>query len=293
MEQRPPEFAKKFSDCHTTAKGLARASVALTRPTTIWFNTGTLCNIACRNCYIESSPTNDSLVYLSADDVLVFLNEIDMLQWGVSEIGFTGGEPFLNPQFLSIVQLALERHYQVLILTNAMRPMMRQKIQNGLLKLNARFHATLTIRVSIDHYLESSHDMERGSGSFSDTMKGMMWLTDHGFKVTVAGRKKWTESESEAREGFHELFVQHRLNINAYDPAELVLFPEMNVSVDVPEISTDCWQTLNLSPDTVMCASSRMVIKRKGAIQPTVVSCTLLPYNETFELGHSLAEAKI
>ncbi|MCY4303244.1 MAG: radical SAM protein [Aestuariivita sp.] len=291
MEQRTPEFAKKFSDCRTTVKGLARAYVGLTNPTTIWFNTGTLCNIACQNCYIASSPTNDSLVYLTADEVLTFLNELEMLQWGVSEIGFTGGEPFLNPQFLKFVELALERNYQVLILTNAMRPMMRQKIQDGLLKLNDKFNSMITIRVSVDHHLALSHDIERGSGSFYETMKGMRWLTDNGFKITVAGRMKWTESELEARDGFNELFMQQHFNVNAYDPAELVLFPEMNMSVDVPEISTDCWQALNLSPRSVMCASSRMVIKRKGAERPAVVSCTLLPYDETFELGNSLTEA--
>ena len=42
----------------------------------------------------------------------------------------------------------------------------------------------------------------------------------------------------------------------------------------------------------MMCATSRMVIKRKGAAQPAVVSCTSLPYEPEFELGHSLAEAQ-
>ena len=35
----------KFEDPDLTAKGEARAEVALTNPETIWFNTGTLCNI--------------------------------------------------------------------------------------------------------------------------------------------------------------------------------------------------------------------------------------------------------
>jgi hypothetical protein len=34
-----------------------------------------------------------------------------------------------------------------------------------------------------------------------------------------------------------------------------------------------------------------MVVKRKGAARPVVVSCTLLPYEEGFEMGASLAEA--
>ena len=56
-------------------------------------------------------------------------------------------------------------------------------------------------------------------------------------------------------------------------------------------IDMACWDILGKSPDDVMCASSRMVVKRKDAAAPAVLSCTLLPYDEAFELGASLAEA--
>ena len=65
----------------------------------------------------------------------------------------------------------------------------------------------------------------------------------------------------------------------------------MDPTVDVPEITTACWGILNKAADSVMCASSRMVIKRKGALRPTVVACTLLPYDPQFELGETLAES--
>jgi hypothetical protein len=41
-----------------------------------------------------------------------------------------------------------------------------------------------------------------------------------------------------------------------------------------------------------MCASSRMVVKRKGAPRPAIVACTLLAYAPEFELGTSLKEAE-
>ena len=41
----------------------------------------------------------------------------------------------------------------------------------------------------------------------------------------------------------------------------------------------------------MMCASSRMVVKRKGEDRPVVMPCTLLPYDERFVMGHSLGEA--
>ena len=43
----------KFVDPNVTAEGEKRARVAFTGYQTVWFNTGTLCNIACQNCYIR------------------------------------------------------------------------------------------------------------------------------------------------------------------------------------------------------------------------------------------------
>ena len=56
-------------------------------------DSGTLCNITCRNCYIESSPKNDRLVYLGVNDIRPYLDEISRDGLGTEEIGFTGGEP--------------------------------------------------------------------------------------------------------------------------------------------------------------------------------------------------------
>jgi hypothetical protein len=93
------------------------------------------------------------------------------------------------------------------------------------------------------------------------------------------------------RAGYARLFADLGVAIDAQNPGTLVLFPEMDPTVDVPEITTACWGILKKSPDSVMCASSRMVIKRKGALRPAVVACTLLPYEPQFELGQSLAES--
>jgi len=71
-----------------------------------------------------------------------------------------------------------------------------------------------------------------------------------------------------------------------------MLFPEMDATVEVPEITTACWGILNKHPEQVMCASSRMVVKRRGAENPTVLACTLLPYEPEFELGESLKDAE-
>src|SRR5262249_37695453 len=64
-----PLDVQKFKAPRRTADGEPRAGVALARLETLWFNTGTLCNITCRNCYIESSPRNDRLAYLTLADI--------------------------------------------------------------------------------------------------------------------------------------------------------------------------------------------------------------------------------
>ncbi len=282
---------RKFQNPDVTADGNARARVALTRLETLWFNTGTLCNLECANCYIESSPHNDRLAYLTAAEVAVYLDEIERDQLGTRAIGFTGGEPFMNPDMLDMLEDALERGFESLVLTNAMRPMM--KCADGLLRLRTAHGDRLTIRVSIDHYLPARHEEERGERSWAPMIEGLRWLSDCGFRLTVAGRTLWGDQESELRAGFADLFADLGVRIDAADPSQLVIFPEMNPAVDVPEITTDCWDILGQSPDAIMCASSRMVVKRTGAESPIVLSCTLLPYDAAFEMGRTLAESSV
>ena len=282
----------KFENSFVTADGQARASVALSNPETLWFNTGTLCNIECANCYINSSPTNDALAYMTQGEVAGYLEQIKTRNWPVSEIGFTGGEPFMNPDMLAMARDAMARGYRVLILTNAMAPMMRKLVRAGLEALRDDFGDLLTLRISVDHYRPDLHDQERGAGSFNRTLEGMKWLRDNGFQMAVAGRVDWHESEAISRVGYGAFFAEHGFDIDAQNPGQTVLFPEMDDTADVPEITTACWGILNKSPSDVMCASSRMVVKRKGAENPVVLACTLLPYSAEFELGDTLAAAE-
>lgn len=287
-----PEAPPKFADPAITADGQARASVAYHGTETLWFNTGTLCNIECTNCYIESSPTNDRLVYLKAADVLPYLDELDAAGETPIEIGFTGGEPFMAPEIIEILDLTLSRGHRALMLTNAMQPMMRPRVQSGLLDLQDRFGDRLVLRVSLDHYTAGLHDEERGMGAFNLTLEGLHWLATHGFNVAIAGRTMWDEVEADARDGYRQLIEQVGLSTNTDDPSELVLFPEMQPDADPPEITTACWGILHKDPSSLMCASQRMVVKRRGAASPAVLACTLIPYDPAFELGETLAQAR-
>jgi len=281
----------KFRDPHTTAKGETRATVSLSALKTLWFNTGSLCNITCENCYMHSSPTNDDLVYLSREHVRAYLDEITATNMAVQDIGFTGGEPFLNADIVGMLDDVLARDLQALVLTNAMKPLWQKRSQ--LLALHQRYATTrLTLRVSIDHHTPNGHEKERGAGSWVAMEHGLKWLIEHGFKIDVAGRTFWAESEDATRHAYQVLFDAWGLDLDAHDPARLVLFPEMDETVDVPEITTQCWGLLNVRPDAMMCATSRMVVHRKGEPSPSIVPCTLLPYDARFDMGARLADAR-
>tara|TARA_R110000851_G_scaffold53373_1_gene126576 strand:- start:547 stop:1200 length:654 start_codon:yes stop_codon:yes gene_type:complete len=193
---------------------------------------------------------------------------------------------------IEICEASLAAGYEVLILTNAMRPMMRKSVLAGLTRLNEAYPDKLTLRISVDHYKAELHDAERGAGAFEKTLTGMRWLRDNKIRMAVAGRSVFGDSDADSRAGYNAFFLEHGFDIDANDPGMTVLFPEMDESVEVPEITTACWDILGKSPQAVMCSSSRMVVKRKGAEKPSVLACTLLPYTPEFELGDSLEAAE-
>src|ERR1700746_3933947 len=203
------------------------ANVPLGHLDTLWFNTGTLCNITCHNCYIESTPRNDRLSYITLEEIRPYLDEIERDALGTREIGFTGGEPFMNPQICEMIEECLRRGFRTMVLTNAMKPIHRHK--KRLVELLQRYGDKLMIRVSLDHYTAERHDGERGANGFAKTLDGLIWFARHGFKLAVGGRTIWGEDIANERAGFRRLFAEHSIPVDACDPAALVLFPEMDV----------------------------------------------------------------
>jgi len=277
---------QKFENKNFTADNKVRAFIESKKLKTLWFNTGTLCNLTCKNCYIESSPKNDRLSYLSFDEFKKFVNESIQNEMGTEEIGFTGGEPFMNKDIFKMIKYSLDNGFKTLVLTNAMKPMINNK--NDLNKLN---HLNLTIRVSIDHYNKDKHEQIRGPNSWDPMIEGLKWLSENKFNYCLATRLMWNEDEETTRRNFKKFIDQYQLTLDSNNKNQLVTFAEMDEKQDTPEITTECWRILNKSPDTVMCSTSRMVVKKKGNENPSVIACTLLPYKQEFDLGGSLKES--
>jgi len=276
----------KFKDPKVTADGSDRAFVEAEKIKTLWFNTGTLCNIECKNCYIESSPKNDRLVYLTFDEVKNFIDEAIEKNLGTQEIAFTGGEPFMNKDIIKMIEYSLSKGLKTLVLSNAMKPMLNRVEE--IKKVN---HKNLTIRVSIDHYEKSKHEEIRGKNTYDIMMKGLKWLDENDFNYALATRLLWNETEEELRKNFGIFVKNNHLKLNTNSKQELVTFAEMDESVDTPEITTSCWDILKKDPKDIMCSSSRMIVRKKDLKKPSVIACTLLPYDEEFDLGQTLTNS--
>jgi molybdenum cofactor biosynthesis enzyme MoaA len=276
----------KFKDQKVTADGSNRAFIEARNIKTLWFNTGTLCNIECKNCYIESSPKNDRLVYLTFEEVKSFIDEALDKNLGTNEIGFTGGEPFMNKDIMKMIDYSLRKGLKVLVLSNAMKPMLNRTKE--LIKLN---HSNLTIRVSIDHYQKEKHEEIRGKNTYDVMLQGLKWLNENNFNYTLATRLLWDEKEEDLRKNFGAFIKNNNLRLDTNSPKQLVTFAEMDEKMDTPEITTSCWDILKKDPNDVMCSWSRMVVRKKNSKSPSVIACTLLPYADEFDLGETLTNS--
>lgn len=280
------KFNEKFSTKQITANGYNRAFVNFTRLKTLWFNTGTLCNLSCKGCYIESSPTNNNLLYLNIKDVKNYIDQMALNEIFCDTIGITGGEPFMNRDIIEILDLCIKSKYSILVLTNAMQPMLN-KIKD--LKRFSDYNR-LTFRVSLDHYNKNGHESIRGKNTWDKALEGIHWLINNNFKINIASRII-NKNENMMRVGFAKLFKDKNFKIDAYNKSALVLFPEMDLESDTPEITTECWGILNSNPKNLMCSDSRMIIKKREEVKTSIVSCTLIPYEKDFSYGNNLKDS--
>ncbi len=134
----------------------------------LWLQiTGTVCNIACRHCFITCGPKNFNHPFMDRDQVLTTLEAAK--DSGVKEYYFTGGEPFMHPDLLFFIERTLEQG-PLSILTNAL---LIDTITAGrLFELSQASEYSLDIRVSLDGTTAEENDPIRGKGTFQEILVG-------------------------------------------------------------------------------------------------------------------------
>jgi sulfatase maturation enzyme AslB (radical SAM superfamily) len=147
----------------------------------LWFQvTGLLCNLQCTHCLVDSSPGNDSLEFLDPGTVRRALAEAESL--GVKEVYFTGGEPFLHRQLLTMLADALAVA-PTTVLTNG--TLVTERLAAGLAELAGRARYSLEIRVSLDHPDPARNDSVRGAGAHFKALRAVVRLDRAGLAPIV------------------------------------------------------------------------------------------------------------
>jgi sulfatase maturation enzyme AslB (radical SAM superfamily) len=160
---------------------------------TLWFQvTGTLCNLACRHCFNSSGPRNPWLGGLDIETVGRYITEAEAL--GVREFYFTGGEPFLHPDLIRMVEDALAVA-PVTILTNG--TLIDDAMATRLTRAAAAALYSLEIRISLDGPTAGENDAVRGRGSFAAALRAVRLLADRGLYPIVTATEILDPSPAE------------------------------------------------------------------------------------------------
>ncbi len=268
----------------TTPDGVKRGYIQAEKLKELWFHTGTDCNLGCSFCFEDAKPGDRRIELLTFAEAKQYIDEA--VEIGVERFSFTGGEPFVNQEFVKILSYALE-HRPCMVLTNGTGPI-RTNFEE-VLQLKDKPNK-LKFRISLDHPDEKEHDAGRGKGSFAYAIETLTLLHKNGFSVSVARYGRQSEDKKAVEEKFRQLFIKAELP----EKTPLIVFYNLfkaNKSVDVPQITENCMTTYKneKSRSEFMCAYSRMIVKKNG--QTGVYACTLVDDDDQYNLSKTLKES--
>ena len=232
---------------------LTPAAAPFRHLTALWVQvTGTYCNLRCVHCINASGPRDPWLAPMDADAVRRWVNEAAEL--GVREIYFTGGEPFLHPEMLSLLAHALERA-PTTVLTNG--TLIDEPMAGALAALAARAGYSLELRVSLDDPDRERNDAIRGRGAFERALRAIRRLEARGLLPILTA----TEVESApAGDGLYDRLRRLLLDAGVSKPRVkiLPLFPVGRMAGHGGgTVTTEMLERID--PARLQCSDSRAV----------------------------------
>lgn len=250
----------------------------------LWFQiAGTLCNLECTHCFISCSPHNDKFGYLSLATVEEMLEQ--SVEWGVKEYYFTGGEPFLNREIVSILSRTLQ-YGPATVLTNG--TVLKGEWLTCLQDAEQASTYSLEFRVSIDGPTPETNDPIRGPRTFQRAMKGVSLLIEHGFLPIITMTRIWEESQdAKVLERFRHVLAEH-----GCDRPRLKILPRLKIGAE--KRRTEGYAIHDRVTDEMMdgydesqlvCSHSRVVTDRG------VYVCPILLDSPQARLGDTLNDA--
>ena len=252
---------------------------------TLWFQiAGTLCNLRCNHCFISCSPENHTLSVMTFDQFLPHLHEA--VQLGVKEFYFTGGEPFINPDLLRILEATLQVG-PATVLTNA--TLLSPQVVKELASMRDASIYSLELRVSMDGFSPETNDAIRGPGTFKRIMRGIKLLLEGGFLPIITAMRSWLIEQDEAQlAGFKTSLTEI-----GYRHPRIKLLPSLKIGQEAIRdhgYSEHDYLTKSMmvgyDKSQLMCSNSRIVSARGVHV------CPILVEQPDSLLGQRLSSAK-
>jgi SynChlorMet cassette radical SAM/SPASM protein ScmE len=145
-------------------------------PRSVDIDITTRCNLRCIYC-AHFDSAGDVHEDLPASDWITFFRELGSL--AVMEVTLGGGEPFVRPDIMEIVQGIVDNRMRFSLLSNG------TLITDNIAKEIAATKRCNMVQISLDGATPAVHDACRGPGSFHRAVKGIRHLQNHGTQVTI------------------------------------------------------------------------------------------------------------
>jgi len=250
----------------------------------LWIQvTGTLCNIACRHCFISCGPRAEQVPMMSAEEVERALDE--GRDFGMRHVYFTGGEPFLHPELRRIVRSAL-RIAPLTIVTNGL--LLDDATVAFVAQESEGSRYSFDLRVSLDGLTAEQNDPVRGRGTFEQVVAALRRLGRAGLSpvVTVVEHEDGLAgADARAR------FLQFVRDLGIRQP-RVKFLPLLRIGREERRthgyLDQGVMESAPLLPEveaSLLCASSRIVTAQG------VYTCPILIEHAGARLGDRLSAA--
>lgn len=240
----------------------------------LWFFTGSKCNLKCTHCYIDCGPEADEHPFLTLDTFRKRLEEGVKMGHKKLEIYFTGGEPFINPDLLTMFRESLE-HADTTVLTNATRISKEQasEIKHMEEKSAYNFH----FRISLDGPDAASNDKIRGHRAFERAERGIKHIINAGFNPIITSMRSWSILNSmKMEEKFSGLIKDFGIEPELQ---QLKILPPLRIGREIDRdrpyredelFTSECFDDYDYND--LQCSKCRMVTERGVWVCPILVN---------------------
>jgi mycofactocin radical SAM maturase len=147
--------------------------MGLSAPVNVTWEVTYACNLSCIHCLSDSGPKRTG--ELTTEQALQVIDQMSANK--VFQFNIGGGEPFMRPDFLDLMDHAHEKGMVTCISTNG--TLIDEAIAKRL------DHPLVYIQVSLDGASDTSNDAIRGRGSFGKVMNALEHLRKRNIEVSI------------------------------------------------------------------------------------------------------------